>query len=115
MNLGLNASGSESEEGEGGGRPLVLLVRINLLQHMFSFGREVFGQESFWAGSFWARKFWAGSFLERIFPKEMCARERASCAACIDQPAAELLHNPPSTRVLNMCWMRVVQAFRFNQ
>ena len=58
------------------------------------------GQESFWA---------------RIFPKEMCARERASGAACIDQPGPEPLHNPPPTRVLNMCWMRVVQAFRFNQ
>ena len=29
-NLGLNASGRESEEGEGGGRPVVLLVRISL-------------------------------------------------------------------------------------
>jgi hypothetical protein len=47
FDLGLNASGRESEEGEGGGRPLVLLVRINLFQHMFSIGQEVFGQESF--------------------------------------------------------------------
>lgn len=30
FDLGLNASGSESEEGEGGGRPVVLLVRTNL-------------------------------------------------------------------------------------
>ena len=29
-NLGLNASGRESEEGEGGGRPVALLVRISL-------------------------------------------------------------------------------------
>ena len=57
MNLGLNASGSESEEGEGGGRPLVLLVRINLFHTMFSIGHE----------SFWVRCFLGEKVLGRKF------------------------------------------------